>query len=196
MYSLLNESYILWLNSLTYGAKMPRVSPDQVGNSHAPLPPESEQRAIAAFLDRKTAKIDGLVERNERLIELLQEKRTALITRAVTQGLDPDVPMKDSGVEWLGEIPAHWEVKRLKWVAQMESGHTPDKKVAAYWNDGNIPWVSLNDTGYLKNQDYIRDTEYYTNATRKTKELTGGSAASATVGHLLARRNDWSLCNH
>ena len=103
-------------------------------------------------------------QRKERLIELLQEKRTALITRAVTRGLDPDVPMKDSGVEWLGEIPAHWEVKRLKWVAQMESGHTPDKKVAAYWNDGNIPWVSLNDTGYLKNQDYIRDTEYYTNA--------------------------------
>ena len=75
--------------------------------------PFHEQRAIADFLDRETAKIDGLVARKERLIELLQEKRTALITRAVTRGLDPNVPMKDSGVEWLGEIPAHWEVKRL-----------------------------------------------------------------------------------
>ena len=69
------------------------------------LPPVLEQRAIAAFLDRETAKIDALVAKKERLIELLQEKRTALITRAVTKGLDPDVPMKDSGVEW-GDNPA------------------------------------------------------------------------------------------
>ena len=67
-----------------------------------------EQRAIATFLDRETAKIDGLVARKERLIELLQERRTALISRAVTRGLDPNVPMKDSGIDWLGEIPAHW----------------------------------------------------------------------------------------
>ena len=73
-----------------------------------------EQSAIADFLDRETAKIDGLVARKERLIELLQEKRTALITRAVTRGLDPNVPKKDSGVEWLGDIPAHWQVMSLK----------------------------------------------------------------------------------
>ena len=82
-----------------------------VGMPSAPasfrLQPIEEQHAIADFLDRETAKIDGLVARKERLIELLQEKRTALITRAVTRGLDPDVPMKDSGVEWLGEIPAN-----------------------------------------------------------------------------------------
>ena len=82
----------------------------------------SEQRAIAAFLDRETAKIDALVAKKERLIELLQEKRTALISDAVTKGLDPDVPLKDSGVEWLGEIPAHWEVKRLKRLAFMQAG--------------------------------------------------------------------------
>ena len=71
-----------------------------------PIPPLPEQRAIAGFLDRETAKIDSLVAKKERLIELLQEKRTALISRAVTKGLDPNVPMKDSGVEWLGEMPA------------------------------------------------------------------------------------------
>ncbi len=113
MYFLLNESYVLWLNSLTYGAKMPRVSPEQVGNSLAALPPEPEQHAIAAFLDRETAKIDGLIERKERLIELLGENRTALITYAVTRGLDSTAPVKDSGIEWLDKIPAHWEVKRL-----------------------------------------------------------------------------------
>jgi type I restriction enzyme S subunit len=76
----------------------------------APLP---QQRAIAAFLDRETARVDGLVAKKERLIELLQEKRAALITRAVAKGLDPSAPVKDSGVEWLGCIPAHWGVKRL-----------------------------------------------------------------------------------
>ena len=91
------------------------------------VPPTTEQRAITAFLDRETAKIDGLVARKERLIELLQEKRTALITRAVTRGLDPNVPMKDSGVEWLGEIPAHWDVKRLRHIVRhIEQGWSPD----------------------------------------------------------------------
>ena len=82
-------------------------------NEFGCFPEIFEQRAIASFLDRETAKIDVLVAKKERLIGLLQEKRTALITHAVTKGLDPDVPMKDSGVEWLGEIPAHWELKRL-----------------------------------------------------------------------------------
>ena len=77
------------------------------------LPPCDEQHTVAAFLDRETAKIDALVAKKERLIALLQEKRTALITRAVTKGLDAKVRMENSGVEWLGKIPAHWEVKRL-----------------------------------------------------------------------------------
>ena len=77
-------------------------------------PPPDEQRAIAEFLDRETGKIDALVAKKERLIELLQEKRTALITHAVTKGLDPTAPTKPSGIDWLGDIPAHWEVKPLK----------------------------------------------------------------------------------
>lgn len=126
------------------------------------LPPEPEQRAIAAFLDQETSRIDALVTKKERLIELLQEKRTALITCAVTKGVDPNVPMKDSGVEWLGENPAHWGVKRIKWVARMVSGHTPDKKVESYWQSGDIPWVSLADTGQLREVDYITTTSVMT----------------------------------
>ena len=113
-YCLLNAPYIRWVDTLTYGAKMPRVSPDEVTCSFMPLPPLTEQRAIAAFLDRETARINELVARKERLIGLLQEKRTALITRAVTRGLVPNTTMKDSGVEWLGGIPEHWQVKRMK----------------------------------------------------------------------------------
>ncbi len=91
-----------------------------------PTPPLEEQRAIAAFLDKETASIDGLVAKKERLIELLQEKRAALVTRAVTKGLDPSVPMKDSGVEWMGQIPASWSLVRLKHlVVRVEQGWSP-----------------------------------------------------------------------
>lgn len=89
-----------------------------VGAALVPIPPLPVQRGIADFLDRKTAALDGLIARKERLLELLAERRAALIHRAVTRGLDPDVPLKDSGVPWIGEIPAHWEVKRLKHVLQ------------------------------------------------------------------------------
>jgi type I restriction enzyme S subunit len=101
------------LNSYSQSAAQPGLAVDTISVLHAPMPAPSEQRAIAAFLDRETAKIDALATKKERVIELLQEKRAALITRAVTKGLDPNVPMKDSGVEWLGEIPAHWDMKRL-----------------------------------------------------------------------------------
>ena len=83
-----------------------------------------EQLAITAFLERETAKIDTLVKNQERLIDLAQEKRTALIASAVTRGLNPNVPMKDSGVEWLGEIPAHWRLERLKTISTMRSGES------------------------------------------------------------------------
>ena len=89
-------------------------------------PPTTEQVRILAFLDRETARIDALVAKKERLIEVLQEQRTALITRAVTKGLDPTVPLKDSGVEWLGEIPAHWEVMAAgRLIEGIEQGWSP-----------------------------------------------------------------------
>ena len=88
--------------------------------------PLEEQRVIVAFVNRETAKIDALVAKKERLVELLQAKRAALITSAVTRGLDPNVPMKDSGVKWLGEIPAHWGVKRLRHLLHhIEQGWSP-----------------------------------------------------------------------
>ena len=116
------------------------------------LPPLPEQRAIAAFLDRETARIDALVDKKERLIELLQEKRAALISHAVTRGLpadaaaqaglDSDVPTKVSGVEWLGEIPANWEIKRLKYLATVNDEALPETTdpgmEIAYVDIGNV----------------------------------------------------------
>lgn len=113
VYAFSGSGYLSWLGGLCRGGTRDRVSRSMLGSIRVQLPLLAEQRAIAAFLDRETARIDGLVAKKERLIELLQEKRAALITRAVTKGLDASVPMKDSGVEWLGQIPAHWDVKRL-----------------------------------------------------------------------------------
>lgn len=101
------------LESVGRGSTFKELAKGDLETAVLCAPPLDDQRAIASFLDRETAEIDGLVAKKERLIELLQEKRSALITRAVTRGLDPNVPMKHSGVEWLGQIPAHWEVKSL-----------------------------------------------------------------------------------
>lgn len=102
------------LNQYSVAAAQPGLSAEALGNLQVPIPPLPEQAAIAAFLERETAKIDALVEEQRRLIALLKEKRQAVISHAVTKGLNPDAPMKDSGIEWLGEVPAHWEVTALK----------------------------------------------------------------------------------
>jgi type I restriction enzyme, S subunit len=131
--------FLVYLHAALYAARINTRSIKQstgIQNLDSPnyltevaaFPHMGEQQAIAAFLDRETTRIDALVTKKERLIELLQEKRTALITRAVTKGLDPTVSMKDSGVEWLGEIPAHWHVKPLKAVSGLQTGLTLGKE--------------------------------------------------------------------
>ena len=111
------------LDTVATGSTYDAVAVDEVGDAWCLCPSLEEQRAIAAFLDRETTRLDALIAKKQRLIELLQEKRTALISQAVTKGLDPNVAMKDSGVEWLGEIPAHWDMKPLGSVARLQRGH-------------------------------------------------------------------------
>ncbi|EJO2872603.1 restriction endonuclease subunit S [Klebsiella pneumoniae] len=119
-----------------------------------PVPPLEEQRTIAAFLDFETARIDKLIAQQQRLIELLKEKRQAVISHAVTKGLNPDAPMKDSGVEWLGEVPEHWAFVKLKWIATTTSGSTPNTgEQEKYYADGIYPWVRTTDL----NNDILSD---------------------------------------
>jgi len=106
------------LRSLGTGTTFAELSRAQLAAVPFWCPPVGEQRTVADFLDCETDKIDALVAREQRLIELLQEKRTALISHAVTKGLDPDVPMKDSGIEWLGQVPAGWQVMSLSRVTK------------------------------------------------------------------------------
>ncbi|MEQ9570129.1 MAG: restriction endonuclease subunit S, partial [Longimicrobiales bacterium] len=149
------------LRELAVGAAQPVISATRLGQVSLPVPPLEVQRAIADFLDRETKKIDTLIAKKERLLELLDEKRTALITQAVTKGLDPDVPMTDSGIEWLGEIPEHWEVATIKNVARLRSGHTPSRGNPEYWQSEDLPWVTLSDVGRLRSgrTDYVDDTK-------------------------------------
>lgn len=102
---------------------------DEMKNIKVAIPKDVEQTAIATFLDEKTAKIDQAIAQKERMITLLKERKQIIIQNAVTKGLDPKVKLKDSGVEWIGEIPEHWEVKALKYIGYMQSGETisPDK---------------------------------------------------------------------
>ncbi|GAA4412389.1 restriction endonuclease subunit S [Quisquiliibacterium transsilvanicum] len=122
-----------------------------------PMPPDHEQALIAAFLDGETTKIDALVAEQEKLIALLQEKRQAVISHAVTKGLDPNVPMKDSGVEWLGKVPEHWSVSPLKSLAEVGNGSTPHRERPEYWTENGYPWLSST----AVNDDFINEADEF-----------------------------------
>ena len=135
-----SSGYVLSIaDESAHGTKALRT--DRLFEMQIPLPPEREQRTIAAFLDRETARIDALVAAKRRLIALLQEKRAALIARAVTRGLDPYAPTKDSGVAWLGRVPAHWDVMRVKHCFE-------------FLNNRRIPLSSEERGGMERNYDY------------------------------------------
>ena len=116
------------------------------------FPDIEEQKQIAAFLDRETAVIDTLIAKQEELIGLLKEKRTAVISTAVTKGINPHAPLKDSGIEWLGQIPTHWGVTRVGYFSKVVNGSTPSRNNSSYWTNGVIPWISSG-----KVNDYIID---------------------------------------
>ncbi len=106
---------------MSTGSTFDAITSDQIGQVRIPAPTIKEQKAIATFLDEKTAEIDSLIDETEKSIELLGEYRKAVISEVVTKGLDPSVPMKDSGIEWIGEIPEHWEVKKFKYIAEVKA---------------------------------------------------------------------------
>jgi type I restriction enzyme, S subunit len=184
------------LISTLHGGANQNVHAENIKERFLPVPTPPEQRSIAAFLDRETAKIDALVKKKERLIGLFQEKRTALITRAVTKGLPStdsgqatlDVPMKDSGVEWLGEIPAHWEVKRIKHLAMILRGkfsHRPRNDPTLY--DGPYPFIQTGDIASANK--YVREYQQTLNEAgyAVSKEFPDGTlvmAIAANIGDL------------
>lgn len=140
-YTLRSPYFVETIVSRSTGVSYPAINASGVGAITVQIPPIEEQHAIAAFLDRKTAAIDALIAKKERHIELLKEKRAALISHAVTKGLNPNATMKNSGIEWIGEMPEGWEVKKLKrlGVVRYGLGEPPE-----YVDDG-LPFIRATD---------------------------------------------------
>lgn len=141
VYYVLSEHFVKIIDSSTYGVKMPRASWDFIGNMPIAIPSIVEQQSIANFLDTKTSLIDDLIAKKEKQIELLKEKRTAIINRAVTKGLDPDVPMKDSGIDWLGEVPDHWEVLKGAFIGTLFGSEQVSE--AQVTDEGSLPFIKV-----------------------------------------------------
>ena len=138
-FSMLNRNFVNIVDGSTFGSKMPRASWDFVSSIEMATPTLAEQIAIATFLDRETGKIDALIAEQEKLLALLAEKRQATISHAVTKGLNSDVPMKDSGVVWLGEVPEHWVVTPIKALfRQQKRQNFPDKEVLSVYRDYGV----------------------------------------------------------
>jgi type I restriction enzyme S subunit len=153
------------------------------------FPPLHEQERIADFLDHETEKIDALIEKQQRLIELLKEKRQAVISHAVTKGLNPNAPLKDSGVEWLGEVPAHWGVTRAKFVATV---FVPQRNKPDLNNEEGIAWATMEDMKGVA----IESTNSYVNVEAAkvagSKTLKAGAVIASCVGNFgVASSKTW-----
>lgn len=141
------------LQSLANGTTFSEISTGTLGTVRIPLTTLAEQNAIIRFLRVTESRINRFLRAKRRMIALLREQKQAIINQAVTRGLDPNVPLKPSGIPWLGDIPKHWELRKLKHLVRFTGGGTPSKAVESYWR-GTIPWVSPKDM----KRDVIEDT--------------------------------------
>ena len=157
VYQLTSKSHFANMENLARGTTMPRISRSVLGRVRFAFPPLFEQTQIAAFLDRETEKIDGLVAEQRRLMALLKEKRQAVISHAVTRGLNPDAPMKPSGIEWLGDVPEHWDVLKGTMIGTLfGSEQVPEDAVL---DEGDLPFIKVGslsrDSFEIESWDYF-----------------------------------------
>jgi type I restriction enzyme S subunit len=185
---VLNLDYFLYLMKfLTPFYKRPDTNGAKIMNGEMAeiisyFPTLLEQTQIANYLDYKTGLIDAIIAQKETLIQKLKEQRQAIINEAVTKGLNPDVKLKDSGIEWLGDIPEHWEVAKLKWLSNIYSGGTPSTNIESYWTNGTIPWLNsgtVNQKRITKASEYITDVALQNSS---TKWVNKGSILMALAG--------------
>ncbi|MBF0259045.1 MAG: restriction endonuclease subunit S [Desulfamplus sp.] len=152
---------LIWIDAVQ--AAQPNLSMEDLGNIYCPSPLSNEKNEIANFLDHKTHLIDTLIQKKKRLIDLLKEERTAVINEAVIKGLDPDVPMKDSGIEWLGEIPEHWEICAFKYILVVKDG-THDTPKPVPFSDNVYPLITSKNlkNGFIdfKETTFISEEEH------------------------------------
>ena len=148
-----------------------RVSADDIFKQKIPLPAKNIQIRIANFLDQKCSEIDSLSADIQSQINVLEEYKKSVITEAVTKGLNPDVEMKDSGIEWIGMIPVHWDVKPLKYNFTITSGSTPNSTIQDFW-DGDVLWITPAD---------FKTDDYYTSGGRRNISKLGYQSCSTNI---------------
>jgi type I restriction enzyme, S subunit len=138
-YALREPAFLAEVEMRSVGVSYPAINASDLGDIPIHLPSLQYQRVVADYLDRETARLDALVESKQRLLGLLVEKRRALITRAVTRGIDSHAPLRDSGIPWLGDIPAHWELKRAKFLFRQSALPVrDDDEMVTCFRDGQV----------------------------------------------------------
>lgn len=155
---MLSPKFIDLINSSTYGAKMPRASWDFIRDVEIPLPSVELQSKIVSFVSDEVSNIDSLISKKKNLINLFEQQRQSIITEAVTKGLNPNVKMKDSGIEWIGEVPEHWEVNLLKrFLSKITDGSHFSPEIV----DEGLPYVTVKDlkNGYIDTINALKISE-------------------------------------
>ncbi len=157
-YALQNVAFIDAVVANSTGVSYPAINPTALVCLSMSYPEDkATQQQVAAFLDWKTSQIDALIAKKQELLQKLKEKRLAVITQAVTKGLNPDAPMLDSGIAWIGKVPEHWIVKRLKFIARIGNGSTPNREDSSYWDAGNYPWLNSS----VVNQESVTEADQF-----------------------------------
>ena len=174
-YVLLSNNFTQFANGTTYGAKMPRVSSNAILDQEYYIPTLSEQEAIANYLDKKTAEIDKIIAEREKKIELLNELKSSIISRAVTKGINPHAKMKDSGIDWIGEIPEEWDMKKMNLVC---------KVITDFVASGSFADLRDNVT-YMDHEDYAMLI--------RTADL---SKKSNTISHVYVNRESYEFLSN
>lgn len=162
-YLLRCRSYVHAYNRISYGVRVDQWDMRYEDFKQLPvfLPSSDEQAAIVAFLEEQTAVINQFLTNKRRLIELLEEQKQVVINTAVTQGLETAVVRKPSGIDWLGDIPAHWEIKKIGYIAEVGNGSTPSRSNMRYWQDGTYPWLNSSSV----NQGVITEADQFVTPT-------------------------------
>lgn len=160
-------------------ATIPHFTAEKVGATIIPVPPVGLEELITAHIDAETSRVDALINRKQRFIELLLEKRTALVAHTVTKGLDPTVELKHSGAPWFGSVPAHWPIVRLGYFARISNGSTPSRNEPDYWINGTVPWMS---SAKVNEDRIIEPSELITEKALRECSISVILAGSVVIG--------------
>lgn len=186
----LSKAFSGYLRKYSTGTKVYRFNTDHLKKIYIPQIPFNEQKVIADFLDKRLAQVDALIAKQETLLEKLAEQRVALISHAVTKGLNPDVEMKESGISWFKQIPKSWDVKQLKFViTKIQTGSTPPSAVPEYYSNDDIVWygpADFTDENYILNES-VKKISALALEDKVVKPMPKGSIMMIGIGATLGK---------